>query len=268
MKRMIQGFLLAGALVLGGAALAQGTTPGAGQGSPQGQTMRDTQARAGKPTVKGGMIEHMGVTVPADEKAFLERLHHINQLEIQLGNLAQQNAQSQDVKSYGEMLVRDHTTADQQLMSYARQRGHKLADTPKPLNEVERKSMDAHRAAMEKLRVLKGQPFDADFLAHMVGDHDMALGKVMAGQQHFTDAAISPVLQQHAQVIARHRQQAHTLLGRIGPGATMGVGGAGDMGKGHMDHDMGSGTGGTGDVNRGQSPSDRNTMDPGNQKKY
>lgn len=250
MKRTIQGLLLAGSLALGGAALAQGTPTGSPQGSPQGKTM-----------AKGGMVEHMGFVVPADEKAFLERLHHINQSEIQLGKLAQQNGQSQDVKSYGEMLVKDHTAADQQVMAYAQRKGMKLASEPKPMNDVERKTMAAQKAAMDKLQALKGAPFDSSFLAHMVGDHDMALGKLMAAQQAFAaNTEMMPLLQQHIPPITNHRQQAHSLLGRIGPGASMGVGGAGDMDQG-MEHQQG--TGGAGDVDKGKMGSGDS-----NKKKY
>jgi putative membrane protein len=243
MKRMIQGLVLSASLVVGGAALAQSNMQGGTQG---GQMM------AGKTTPKG-MVEHMGFMVPADPKAQLERLHHINQHEIQLGRLAQQNGLSQDVKSYGEMLVRDHTAADERLMSYAQQKGFKLSE-PKPMNDVERKAMDAERASMEKLRVLKGQPFDASLLASMVGGHDMALGKLMAAQQNVTDAGMTPLLQQHTQVVTQHRQQAYTLLGRIGPGSSAGVGGAGDMGHGMhegMQPGKDTGTGGAGDMNKG-----------------
>jgi putative membrane protein len=279
MKRTIQGLLLAGSLVFGGTALAQGTQ-GATQGSPQGGTQGSmqggTQAKVGKPMVKGGMVEHMGFMVPADEKAFLERLHHINKTEIQLGQLAQQNGQSQDVKSYGAMLVKDHTANDQQVMAYAQKKGHKLADMPKPLNDVESKAMTAEKAAMEKLQVLKGMPFDACFLAHMVGDHDMALGKVMAAQQVFTDTEVASLLQQTSQSVTGHRQQAYTLLGKNGPAMNMGVGGAGgDINQGMNDRDhgghMGTGMGGTGDFDKGQSGAaddKKNTLDPGNKKKY
>jgi putative membrane protein len=246
MKRTIQGLLLAGSLVLGGAALAQGNVQGSSQGTMQGKSM-----------AQGGVVENMGYKVPADEKAVLERLHHINQEEIQIGRLAQQNGESQDVKSYGNMLVKDHTTADQALTSYAQKKGIKLAE-PKPMDEVERKAMAAQKAGMEKLQVLKGQPFDASFLAHMVGGHDAALGKVLAAQKNLTDPGLTPVLQQHAQAITQHRQQAYTLLGRIGPGASAGVGGAGDMDHG-MEHDMDKGTGGSGD---------KNTLDPGSKPKY
>lgn len=270
MKRMIQGFVLAGSLLVGGVALAQGSTQ-----RPQGSTMQggsmQGQTMAGKGAAKGGMVEHMGYMVPADPRAVLERLHHINQEEIQLGRLAQQNGMSQDVKSYGEMLVRDHTSMDEKLMSYAQQKGFTLAE-PRPLNDVERKAMAAEKASMEKLQVLKAQPFDASFLAHMVGGHDMALGKVMAAQQTFTSSDIASVLQQHAQAIGQHRQQAYTLLGRIGPGATAGVGGAGEMGQETqpgMGHDMGTGTGGAGETGKGtKSPSDKNPTDSGNPKKY
>lgn len=256
MKRTIQGFLLAGALVLGGSALAQSS---ATQGNMQG----------GKMAAKGGMVEHMGFMVPADEKAFLERLHHINQTEIKLGQLAQKNGQSQDVKSYGEMLVKDHTDMDQKLMTYAQGKGFKLANMPKPLNDVERKAMAAEKATSDKLQSLTGTAFDACFLAHMVGDHDMALGKVMAAQQSFSGGEVATLLQETSQYLSRHRQQAYSLLGRSGPAAGMGVGGAG---TGSMDHDshMGTGMGGTGDFDKGQSgeAGKKNTMDPGNIKKY
>lgn len=237
MKRMIQGLVLAASLV-GGAALAQSNM----QGGTQGQMMGDK-------TVPKGMVEHMGFMVPADPKAQLERLHHLNQKEIQLGRLAQQNGMSQDVKSYGEMLVRDHTSADERLMSYAQQKGFKLSE-PKPMNDVERKAMDAEQASMEKLKVLKGQPFDSTFLASMVGGHDMALGKLKAAQVSCTDAGLSSLLQQLTQSFTQHRQQAYTLLGRIGPGSSAGVGGSGDMNTGS------TGTG------------DKNSMDPGQQKKF
>ena len=47
--------------------------------------------------------------VPTDEKALLERLHYTHQMEIKLGQLAQQNSNNPDVKSFGERMVREHT---------------------------------------------------------------------------------------------------------------------------------------------------------------
>jgi putative membrane protein len=252
MKHMIQGLLLAGSLLVGGSALAQSNT--------QGQMTKDT--KAGKPMAKSGMVEYQGFKVPADERALLERLHQVNQEEIQAGKLAQQNSQTQEVKSYGEMLVRDHTASDERVMAAAQKKGFTLA-MPKPMDDVERRSMAAERANAEKLQVLNGQPFDSCFLASMVGGHDEVLGKLMAAQKNVTTPELTPVLQQLSQFVIQHRQQAYTLLGRIGPGSSAGVGGSGEMDK-EMGHDMGKG-----DMGKGtKSPSGKNTMDPGNTKQY
>jgi putative membrane protein len=247
MKQTIQGFLLAGTLVLGGAALAQEA------GKAQGKA-------------KGGMAELRGFMVPTDEKAFLERLHYMNQKEIKLGQLAQQNATNPDVKSFGEMMERDHTAADQKLMTMAQGRGIKLADTPKPMNDIEKKSMAADKALMEELQTLKGDPFDSCYMANMVADHDEALGKVMAGQQALTtNPELTSMLGNISQSVTQHRQQAYSVLGKLGPQA-MGVGGAGgtkgtspqpgsESGTGgHMGTHGGTGTQG-GHMGTGQSGS-------------
>ncbi|QRN95519.1 DUF4142 domain-containing protein [Archangium violaceum] len=220
MKRMIQGFLVAGTLVLGGSALAQ-------QGA--------------KAQGKGGTAEYRGFVVPTDTKALLERLHYTNQLEIKLGKLAQQNSTNPDVKSFGETMVREHTDADEKLMSYAQSQGIKLADMPKPMNDMERKAMAADKAVTEELQALKGAPFDSCYIANLVGDHDATLGKLLAGRQAIgTDnAQLTTLVDDLTQHVAQHRQQAYSVLSKLNPQAT-GVGGAGS----DMQPESESGTGG------------------------
>jgi putative membrane protein len=240
MKQTIQGFLLAGTLVLGGAALAQDKAmgnPGQGKG----------------PANKGGTTELRGFIVPNDEKAFLERLHYTNQKEIKLGQLAQQNGMSQDVKSFGEMMVRDHTAADQKLMTMAQGMKLKLADMPKPLNDVEKKVMAADKANQEKLQAMKGEAFDSCYMSLMVGDHDETLGKVMAGQQALSaNTELTTMLGNVSQSVTQHRQQAYSVLGKLNLQG-MGVGGTGDnKGTGTMGPGSGSGSmGGTMDHGAG-----------------
>ncbi|MFY0573444.1 hypothetical protein ACN28S_02930 [Cystobacter fuscus] len=62
MKRMIQGVMLAGALVAGSTSFAQPATKAA--------------------TPKAGTAEYKGFVVPTDTKGLLERLHYVNQTEI------------------------------------------------------------------------------------------------------------------------------------------------------------------------------------------
>ncbi|HYO73837.1 MAG TPA: DUF4142 domain-containing protein [Archangium sp.] len=204
MKQTIQGLMLAGTLVLGGSALAQ---------------------QAGKENKKG-TAEHRGFVVPADTKGLLERLHYTNQLEIKLGQLAQQNSNNPDVKSFGEQMVREHTAADQKLMTLAQGQGLTLSDMPKPMNDMEKKMMAADKAIMEELQALKGEPFDSCYISGQVGDHDATLGKLMAGRQAITgNAQLTSLMDEMTQHVSQHRQQAYSVLGKLGQ--TMGVGGAG-----------------------------------------
>lgn len=227
MKRTIQGLLLTGALLVNGSALAQ-------------QAGKSQEAKKGTADVRGFVI-------PTDEKSFLERVHYINQTEIKLGQLARQNSTNPDVKSFGENMVREHTDADQKVMSLAQSRGLKLAEMPKPLNDVERKSLAADKAVMEELQVLKGEPFDSNYISNQVGAHDAALGKLMAGRQAITgNAQLTALIDELSQRVAQHRQQAYSVLGKLGQ--SMGVGGAGGgtPGSGMKGTEPGMGTGGMG----------------------
>ncbi|QRK09087.1 DUF4142 domain-containing protein [Archangium violaceum] len=229
MKRTIQGFLVAGTLVIGGSALAQQA------GKAEGN--------------KKGTAELRGFVVPTDERAFLERLHYTNQLEIKLGQLAQQNSMNPDVKAFGESMVREHTAADQKLMSMARSRGLKLSDTPKPLNDMEKKMISADKAVMEELQALKGDAFDSVYIANQVGDHDATLGKLMAGRQALSgNAQLTSMMDELSQNIAQHRQQAYSVLGKLGQAMTTGVGGAGSQGTSP------AGSTGTGTTDMGGTP--------------
>jgi putative membrane protein len=191
--------------------------------------------------------------VPTDEKALLERLHYTNQMEIKLGRLAQQNSNNPDVKSFGERMVREHTAADKKLMTLAQGRGLTLSDMPKPMNDMEKKAMAADKAIMEELQALKGEPFDSCYISGQVGDHDATLGKLMAGRQALTsNAQLTSLMDEMTQHVSQHRQQAYSVLGKLGE-SMMGVGGAGtgmqkgsEPGMGGHGGHMGTGSDATG----------------------
>ncbi|MFY0525420.1 hypothetical protein ACN28I_20505 [Archangium gephyra] len=106
-----------------------------------------------------------------------------------------------------------------------------------------------------------------------MGDHDATLGKLMAGRQAITaNAEMTSLMEDMTQHVAQHRQQAYSVLGKLGQ--TMGVGGAGTgnngtgmqkgtepgtgghmgsghTGGGHMGTGTGSGTTGTGQPGSG-----------------
>ncbi|NOK22930.1 DUF4142 domain-containing protein, partial [Corallococcus carmarthensis] len=185
-------------------------------------------------TAMKGTVEFKGFIVPSDPKAFLERLHYINQSEIKQAKLAQQNSQNPDVQSYAKMMIDSHTTADQKVMDYAKSQNLKLAEMPKPSNDMEKKAMAADKADMEKLQAMTGAPFDSSYMSAQVGAHDAAIGKVMAAQQGMNATGELATLLTHlTQELPKHRDMAYQTLGKLDD--AMGVGGAGMQG-GTMNH--------------------------------
>ena len=81
--------------------------------------------------------------------------------EVQLGQLAQDKGQSTAVKQYGQMMVHDHTAANDKLKSVAAGKGIDLPTSPGV----------GQMATKAKLQLLSGDSFDKSFISTMVQDH-------------------------------------------------------------------------------------------------
>jgi putative membrane protein len=84
--------------------------------------------------------------------------------EVELGQLAEKNAASPDVKQFAQMMVTDHTRAGQKLETIA-QRDNVEVD----------KSDNDTRDDVEKLSKLSGREFDKEYIDMMVKDHKDAV---------------------------------------------------------------------------------------------
>jgi putative membrane protein len=89
----------------------------------------------------------------------LNKLHHSNLKEIEMGQLAQKNGDSKQVRSFGDMLVKDHTAADKKVLALAKQ------------ENVELQTPSTHGDAMADMAKLTGAAFDAKFAHEMLDDH-------------------------------------------------------------------------------------------------
>jgi putative membrane protein len=96
----------------------------------------------------------------ADHK-FIEKAAMGGMVEVELGNLAQQKAASDQVKQFGSRIVQDHAKANDELKQIA---GSKGVDLPTALDKK-------HRADVDKLSKLSGAKFDRAYMSHMVDDH-------------------------------------------------------------------------------------------------
>jgi len=114
--------------------------------------------------------------------------------EVQLGNLAQSNASSNDVKSFGQQMVTDHTKANDELKSIAGKKGITLPTSPNSKQQAE----------YNRLQKLRGANFDREYMKLMVSDHRTDVSEFRKESESGSDADIKafagktlPTLENH-----------------------------------------------------------------------
>ena len=123
-----------------------------------------------------------------------------NNFEIQAGQLAQQKAQSDEIKQFAKMMVDDHTQAQQQLQQIAQRKGWQFSEQLMPV----------HKAMLDELNKLDGQEFERAYLYGQIAGHTKTALKLRDDKTELQDpelrqyaATILPKVQQHLQ----HGQQ-------------------------------------------------------------
>ncbi len=128
--------------------------------------------------------------------------HAVNQLEIDLGKLAQKNGTAKS-KAYGQTLVNDHMKADREITAFAKKHGVTTIPADQAMTDTDKKQQADN---MSKLRAMKGADFDKEFLNMMVSDHEREVTKAEADigivdnkdlANHLRDN-VKPMLQKHA----------------------------------------------------------------------
>ena len=93
-----------------------------------------------------------------------------NLAEVQLGKMATEKASNSEVKAFGQMMVKDHTEANNDLKKIASQL------SVQPPAQVDQK----HKDLSDKLSKLSGAEFDREYINAMVMGHEEVLGKLRA----------------------------------------------------------------------------------------
>lgn len=140
----------------------------------------------------------------------LAKLHHDNEMEIQMGQLAKKNGQSKQVKAFGDMLIKDHTLADKQVVQLAKRQNLDLT-MPAPKDEAEQAEMQEAHDTMARLETLKGEEFDREFAKMMVKDHKKAIELIEGTLTSTTDGKVQGLLNKVLPVIKEHLRVAESI---------------------------------------------------------
>ncbi len=216
MRRASPHFLPA-TLVVAGLALPTGVTSAASAEALQ-PPMLPLLVQAGETargTAKSGQA-----SLSESARKFVEEAGKSNLLEIQLGQVADNKAQSDRVKQFGQQMVKDHAKADAQLVEVVEPMGIKVA---KQLDEQGKQKV-------ERLRKLEGREFDEAYMEEMVQAHQ----KDIESFRKQAEGGDNPKLKEYAEntlpVLEEHLKQAKEIsetmqggaAGRAGPDAPAG----------------------------------------------
>jgi putative membrane protein len=137
---------------------------------------------------------------PADAE-FVLRVADGSNAEIALGELAQTNAASAEVKRFGQRMIEEHTRLNQELASLAELRGLSVPKLPS--------SIDQSVAAALGTRT--GAAFDRAYLDEQVAAHQMTLSLFRHAAENADDQALRAFAQSHVRTIQQHINEAQTL---------------------------------------------------------
>ncbi len=126
------------------------------------QPVADTNATT--TPAEAPMPDTAGAAAQNDE-SFIQTAAEGGMAEVEAGQLAQTKGKSGDVKSFGEMMVKDHSKANEKLKAIAANNGVTL---PAQLNAD-------HEAMKATLSGLSGKDFDKEYIRGQIKDHEATL---------------------------------------------------------------------------------------------
>lgn len=144
------------------------------------------------------------------DRTFVRQAIQLNRAEIEIGQVLQNRAQSAQVRQYGQMLVADHTTSLNQLISLAQSKG---LEVPENLTTPQ-------AGFTNQLNRANGR--NIDLLARQIGvqTHVVALNRHRTEAQRGLDQDLRAFAQAQIPVLQNHLQMALAL-----PTLGTGVGG-------------------------------------------
>jgi len=182
---------------------------------------------------------------------FIRKAAMGGQMEVEMGQLAEQKGQAQEVKSLGATLVRDHTQANQRLQQLASSKnitlenwgtdttstGHyQSKSTDQSSKSTDRASNGSasssasttstdhadrgehakHQRELDKLRSQSGAEFDKQFVRMAIKDHKKDIAEFEKARTDLTDPEIKAFVDQTLPTLRNHLQMAQNAARAVG----------------------------------------------------
>jgi putative membrane protein len=140
-------------------------------------------------------------TVSAADKDFILATAQGGMTEVKLGELAARNGSRDDVKEFGQMMVKDHTIINDDLKALAAQKGVTLTET-----------VDAkHQEKLDKMAALTATGFDDAYIAAMIKGHKEVAREFKAEYAATQDSDIKSFIDKSLPVVEKHLKHINAM---------------------------------------------------------
>jgi putative membrane protein len=198
-----------------------GTTTGSQSGNRSGsqsgtssgsQSGTEASGRsAGQPSAKSSGADHQ----------FVMEAARGGMAEVELGQLATQKAQSDQVKQFAQRMVQDHGKANDELKSLAQQKNITLP------TELDAK----HKATHDRLSKLSGAQFDRAYMQDMLQDHRKDVNDFRKESQSGKDPEVKAWAAKALPTLEEHLRIAQSTSGAVGTSGSHNGATTGSTGK-------------------------------------
>ena len=129
----------------------------------------------------------------AKDKRFMNEAAKGGMMEVEWGKLAAQNGNHADVKKFGNRMVTDHSKANEELTTLAREENVQLPAVKAPGKWKN----------------------DKDYMDMMVKDHENDLKEFQAEAKDGTDADLKKFANKGSKMVEKHLQMAKEIQGKL-----------------------------------------------------
>lgn len=154
-------------------------------------------------TGRGG---HAGTgSLSSSERNFLMKAAEGGRMEVELGQRAASQASNDQVKTFGQRMVDDHTKANQRLEQIAASKGITID-----------KSKSSSSGKAGQMMNMSGEQFDRAYMRHMVSDHQKDVSEFEKMSNNAKDPEVKAFASETLPTLREHLQQARSINQSLG----------------------------------------------------
>lgn len=152
------------------------------------------------------LANDQGPQAGGKDASFIKEAAQEGQAEVKLGSLAAERGEHSQIKQLGQLLARDHSKANQELMPLAAKCGVTLP--------TELSSKQASEA--RDLQAKSGADFDRAFAAQVIKDHEAEIDDYQKALQETRDADVKVFIEKSLPALREHLQVARSAGTAVG----------------------------------------------------